>query len=173
MRRMTLAVCSLVAALALAAAPAHAQVWIGGGVTLPSGDFGDFYTTGFAINAGVTAAKFSNDRARLWAEGLFGINNGDDAIEEDDLKSTMYGGFASLSYELVTTGTTRPYLIGGAGYLAQRISQGDFSQTEGGLGLNGGLGVTFGKFSVEGRYWTASINDGTTAFLMVQGGISF
>ncbi|HET9133324.1 MAG TPA: outer membrane beta-barrel protein [Gemmatimonadales bacterium] len=173
MRRMTLAVCTLAAALAVTTAPAHAQnrFWIGGAAVLPSGDFGDGFKTGFAINAGVKAWQASNERASVWVEGLFGMNDGDTDVL--DVKSTMIGGYGTFSYTLTASGSTRPYLLGSLGYLSQKIEIENVSGTEGGLGFGGGLGVSFGKIDVEARYWSASINDGTTAFLTLGAGISF
>jgi hypothetical protein len=170
---MTLAVCSLAAALALTATPAHAQsrFWLGGAAILPSGDFGDGFKTGFGINAGIKAWQASNERASIWAEGLFGMNDGDTDLA--DVKSTMFGGFGTFSYTLTASGSAQPYLLGSLGYLSQKFEVADVSTTEGGLGFGGGLGISFGKIDVEARYWSASIADGTTAFLTLGAGISF
>jgi hypothetical protein len=173
MRRMTLAVCTLAAALTITAAPAQAQsrFWIGGAAILPSGDFGDGFKTGFGINAGFKAWQSSNERASVWAEGLFGMNDADTDII--DAKSTMFGGYGTFSYTLTASGSTRPYLLGSLGYLSQKLEVEGVSATEGGLGFGGGLGISFGKIDVEARYWSASIADGTTAFLTLGAGISF
>lgn len=173
MRRMTLAVCTLVAALAITAAPAQAQsrFWLGGAAILPSGDFGDGFKTGFGINGGIKAWQSPNKRASLWAEGLLGMNDADTDIV--DAKSTMIGGYGTLSYNLTTTGSAQPYLLGSLGYLSQKIEVDGVSATEGGLSFGGGLGISFGKIGVEARYWSASIADGTTAFLTLGAGISF
>lgn len=172
MRRSLIGISTLALGLVLVATPAHAQFFVAGGVTLPSGDFGDGFKTGWVANAGVTVTSFANGRAKLWAEGLYGQNKVD-ATVETDLKSTQIAGFASVTYDLTAGSTTTPYLIGSVGYVSQKISVSDASQTEGGIGFGGGAGVSFGKFYVEGRYLTASIADGTTAFMMATVGILF
>ena len=173
MRRSVATGLTLVAALALTAAPAQAQdrFWIGGAAVLPSGDFGDGFKTGFGVNAGYKFFQSADERLSVWAEGLVAMNDGD--IDPIDAKSTMFGGFGTVSYTLTASGSARPYVLGSLGYLSQKIEVEGISATEGGLGFSGGLGVSFGKIDVEARYWSASIQDGTTAFLTLGAGISF
>lgn len=173
MRRFVAAGLTLVAALALSAAPAQAQdnFWIGGAVVVPSGDFADGFKTGFGANAGFKFFQSADERLSLWAEGLVAMNDGD--VDPFDAKSTMFGGFGTVSYTLTASGNTRPYILGSLGYLSHKVEFEGESATEGGLGFSGGVGISFGKIDVEARYWSASIADGTTAFLTLGAGISF
>lgn len=173
MRRFVAAGLALVAALALTAAPAQAQgnFWVGGAAVLPSGDFGDGFKTGFGANVGFRFFQSADERLNVWAEGLVALNDGDSDVI--DAKSTVFGGFGSVSYTLTGSGNTQPYVIGSLGYISQKIEVASVSATEGGLGFSGGLGLSFGKIDVEARYWSASIADGTTAFLTLGAGIAF
>lgn len=171
MRRFITAGLTLVAALVLTAAPAQAQFFVGAGLTSPSGDFGDFYKPGFAASAGVAVFKSGDERFKVWAEGFFGMNDLDSDLL--DGSSTMMGAFGSATLDLAAGGGTIPYIVGGVGYLSQKLEIEDVSETEGGLALFGGAGVSFGKLWLEGRYTTASIADGTTAFLSAMIGYSF
>lgn len=170
MRRFFTGAATLAAALVLAAAPANAQFFAASALTLPSGDFGDGFKAGWAANAGISIWQNGDERAKVWVEGLYGQNNLDSDI---DGKSTMIGGFGSLTYNLTTGGSAVPYLIGSAGYLSQKIEVASVDDTEGGFAFGGGAGVGFGKFYLEGRYITASIADGTTSFIMAAAGITF
>ncbi|HET9066896.1 MAG TPA: hypothetical protein VFN22_13845 [Gemmatimonadales bacterium] len=171
MRRSLIGISSLALGLVLAAAPANAQFFVAGGVTLPSGDFGDAYKAGWMANAGVSVKAFANGRANLWAEGLYGQNKVDGT---SDAKSTIMGGLGSVTYNLTAGSTTTPYLIGAVGYLSQKISFNNTNTTEGGIGFGGGAGVSFNKIYIEGRYMTASLfDDVQTSFLMATVGILF
>jgi hypothetical protein len=177
MRRLLTGAATLAAAAMLVALPAAAQsntqFFVGGGLTLPSSDFGDAFKTGFAVNAGVSPWGSANGRARLWLEGLYSQNKVDADNAGSD-KSTIFGGLGSITYNLTTAGNTVPYVIGSVGYLSQKTSFGDDSSTEGGIGFGGGAGISFGKFYVEGRYLTASLyENATTAFLMATVGVTF
>jgi hypothetical protein len=170
MRRFLIGASTLALALALGTTSASAQFFVAGGMTMPSGDFGDAYKAGWVANAGAAIVKSGDERAKVWIEGIFGQNNFDG---EADAKSTMIGGFGSATYDLSMGGSAVPYVIGSVGYISQKLESGNASQTEGGLAFGGGAGVGFGKFYVEGRYFTASIADATTAFLMLAAGVTF
>ena len=172
MRRLLLGGATLAAALLLLA-PLGAQGFVGGGVTLPSGDYNTYAKPGWMLNAGITPWQSANDRAKLWAEGFFGSNSHDDV---DGDKTTLYGGLGSLTYNLTAGGSAVPYLIGSVGYMVHKYSSDEFPDdegSEGGLTFGGGAGLGLGKFYVEGRYFTASISDATTAFILVAAGITF
>ncbi|MEO8478314.1 MAG: hypothetical protein ABI542_01680 [Gemmatimonadota bacterium] len=173
MRRSLIGISTLALGLVLATAPARAQqVFVAGGVTLPSGDFGDGFKTGWVANAGVSFWASANGRAKLWAEGLYGQNKVD-ATVDTDLKATLMGGFGSITYNLTGGSSTVPYLIGTVGYLREKISAGGDSESKGGLGFGGGAGLSFGKPYIEARYLTASIGGGTTSFIMAVVGVTF
>jgi hypothetical protein len=171
MRRFVAAGLTLVAALALTAAPAQAQFFVGAGLVSPSGDFADGFKAGLGAGAGVVVFKSGDERFKVWAEGFFAKNDLDTDLI--DGSSTMMGAFATATLDLAAGGGAIPYLTGGAGYISQKIDVEGEGETEGGLGLFGGAGVSFGKLWFEGRYTTASIADGTTAFLTAMVGYSF
>jgi hypothetical protein len=171
MRRFVAAGLTLVAALALTATPAHAQFFVGAGLVSPSGDFADGFKAGIGASAGVALFKSGDERFKIWAEGFFAKNDLDTDLI--DGSSTMMGAFGSATYDLTASASAIPYLVGGAGYLSQKLEIEGEDETEGGLGLFGGAGVSLGKLWFEGRYTTASIADGTTAFLTLMVGYSF
>lgn len=166
MRRVMLGTLALILSITLTPTVAKAQGFIGAGATLPSGDYGDYAKTGWAVNAGFRPWMSADERAALWVEGLFASNKHEGSSGD---KTNLFGGFASGTYGLTTGGTATPYIIGSVGYLVHSYKPGTSgagSESEGGLGFGGGAGVEFSKFYIEGRYLTAKIEGSTTAFLM-------
>jgi hypothetical protein len=171
MRRIACSAALLVTGVALAAAPLAAQGFVGAGVTTPMGDFGDGAKLGFAVNAGFRPYQSADKRMSIWAEGLFGQNNFKNNI---DGKTTMMGGFGSLTYNLTAEASAVPYVIGSVGYLSSKVEvNGQKFDAEGALGFGGGLGVGLKKFYLEGRYLTSSKDGNTRAFVLWTAGYTF
>lgn len=171
MRRFMIAASLLTLSLAVTATPATAQGFVGAGVTTPMGDFGDAAKLGWAVNAGFRPWQSADKRMALWAEGLFGQNNFKNNV---DGKTTLMGGFGSVTYNLTEEASAVPYVIGSVGYLSSKTEVGSVKgDAEGALGFGGGAGVGFKKFYVEGRYMTSSKDGNTTAFIMWTVGYTF
>lgn len=173
MRRPFLVLATTCTALVLLAAPASAQFFVAAGLTLPSGDYGEYAKTGWIANAGVKAWASADERLGAWVEAFYGSNTHDDV---DGDKTNLYGGLASLTYNLTTGSTTTPYLIGSVGYMVHQYKSDEFTEfegSEGGLAFGGGAGIGINTFYVEARYLTASIEDATTAVIALVAGITF
>ena len=171
MRRSVFSAALLLTGFALATAPLSAQGFVGAGVTTPMGDFGDGAKMGWVANAGFRPYQSADKRMSIWAEGLFGQNNFKNNV---DGKTTMMGGFGSLTYNLTAEASAVPYVIGSVGYLSSKVEvNGVKFDAEGALGFGGGAGVGIKKFYLEGRYLTASKDGNTTAFIMFTAGITF
>jgi hypothetical protein len=171
MRRSVLGASSLALGLALAAAPLNAQFFAGAYATLPSGDYGEYAKTGWMAEAGYGFWRSANDRLAVWGAVGYGSNSHEG--DADD-KTNLLSGQAEVTYSLMAGGDGA-YLIGTLGYLRHTYSPGNDafdSVSEGGISFGGGAGWSFGKFWVEGRYTTASIENSTTAFIMLGAGIS-
>jgi hypothetical protein len=172
MRRLMIGASTLTAALLLTL-PLGAQGFVGGGVTLPSGDYNTYAKAGWMVNAGFTPWHSADERAKVWAEGFYGSNSHDDFAGD---KTNLYGGLGSLTYNLTEGGSAVPYLIGSVGYMVHQYKSDDFPDEEGsdgGFAFGGGAGVGIGKLYLEGRYFSASISGATTAFILVAAGITF
>ena len=171
MRRFIIGAASLALVLVLGAPSASAQFAVGGGITVPSGDYGDYAKTGWMAEAAFSPFQNADGTFMFWIEGIFGQNKHEG---DGDDKTTLFGGFGTATYALTQGASANPYVIGSVGYLNHKYqpATGD-SESSGGLGFGGGAGLSFGDFWVEGRYMTASIDDATTAFLMFLAGVSF
>ncbi len=178
---MLLAVAAGAALVFAAPAATQAQfVFVGGGVTVPTSDYGDYANTGWIGTVGIGfpigAAGLS-----VMAEGLYGQNNHDTAVAGvvDGDKTNLYGGMAELEYRAGDPDRIGPYFFGGGGILVHKFSPatgtGDSSSGFGyvfGAGLDVPVGSSVGVW-FEGRYLGASIDSSTTAVFGVLAGIGF
>ena len=173
MRKVVIASSLLALGLTLGSAPVAAQFYVGGYATMPSGDYADYAKTGWMAEAGYGFWKSSNDRLTLWVSGSYGSNSHEGDAGD---KTNLLMGLGSVTFNLTANPDAGPYLLGHVGYLSHMYKPGDDdfeSASEGGLAFGGGLGDGCNKFWVEARYITASIEESTTAFIMIGAGISF
>ena len=164
-----------------AVAQSGAQFSLGGGLTLPLGDFGDAAGTGFHGLAAVAFAP-ANFPVGFQIDGMFhrlGID--DDPIGGDvDANFQIIQGTANAVYRFVTAEDTkvRPYLIGGVGLYNSKLTGDDVpagldSETD--FGINAGAGFDFvagavGLF-VEGRFHNIFTEDESTNFIPITVGV--
>jgi hypothetical protein len=126
------------------AAPASAQdlqVVFGGGPSIPIGDFGDVAKTGWIVGGGVLLPV---GQAGAWAGGEVmygrnGISIGDLDLDES---WTLTGGNALLGMTFNPGENVSPFVVGSVGLLRLGATGGD-SESESGLSLGAGGGVTF------------------------------
>lgn len=171
MRRLVISGSLFALALTVVSAPVSAQLYVGAYATLPSADYADGVKTGWMAEAGYGFWKSSNERLTLWVSGSYGSNAWEDT---DGGKTNVMTALGSVTYNLTANPKTGPYLLGHLGYLRAKASFEDVDfEAEGGLAFGGGAGYSMGKFWFEGRYITASIDDGTLAMILLGAGISF
>lgn len=146
-------------ALLLVAAPAATQaqwVWVGGGLSIPTGDAGDALNAGWMGTVGV-GFPIGESGLGVAAEGFYGQNNAsDEAVGLD--KANIYGAMANIGYRIGDPASIGAYLFGGAGLMAVKASpETGESETDSNFGYQFGAGVdvpvgsSVGLF-FEGRY---------------------
>ena len=149
-----------------AAAPAGAQargyVGLGGGLSVPTGDFADGVKTGWLgqLIAGITGP---NGRFGGRIDGMY-VRHSWEAV--DDASTTLFGANADL---VVTPGAEgaklRPYILGGVGFFNGKQKVGGVSgEGETKFAFNFGAGVNIkagARMSVfaEGRYISVRTED--------------
>lgn len=158
-KRMLLAMFGVGTALALVAAPAHAQIkWsVGAGITHP--------TTSGADNGfhGLAAAAFSLPAAPIGirVDGMYHSFTGSSMIGVD--------GDATYSF---APGPVSPYVLGGVSWGQSKVD--GFSGSSSDFGWNAGGGINFGlsalKLFAEARYMKIGQGDG---FIPITVGIHF
>ena len=141
---------ALTAAAAPAAAQARPQLSLGGGVTIPTGDLGDFTDAGWhgQVSLGYRPPLYPVGFRIDGAYTDLGANN----VGVDFRAVSVTGNVVLEAPGLVV----RPYLIGGVGLYNTKVSGLDSRNN---LGVNGGAGLRFRLMDfdafVESRYHAA------------------
>ncbi len=163
------------------AAPAVAQggakFSLGGGLTLPLGDFGDAASTGFH---GLAAVSFQpkNLPIGIQVDGMFHRLGVDQS--NVDANFQVIQGTANAVYRFANSAETkvRPYLIGGVGLYNSKLTGDDVPDNVDGstdFGINAGAGFDFQAGAValfvEGRFHNVFSDGSNTNFIPVTLGV--
>jgi hypothetical protein len=130
---------------------AQATIVLGGGLSLPTGDYNTYAKPGWLGHAGVDF-PVGDAGLSVGAHGFFGSNNHDEAVAgvlAGD-KTNLYGGVASVGYAIQTTSSLTPQIFGLAGIMthAYKSTSGDDSQAA--FAAGGGVGIGFPLGSIQG-----------------------
>jgi len=175
MKRVSTAIVAAGLALVIGAGAAQAQsltVGVGGGLTLPMGDFNDAAKLGWHGLANVGYQMPSG--LGLRGDFMYSQVSADEDAFGADGKFKLAGGIANVTYAFQTAGNIKPYIIGSVGYFSSKFEDGD---SESDVAFGGGAGIKFRAGSdsnifVEARY--LSINSDPSAnFIPVTVGVSF
>jgi hypothetical protein len=165
-------------------APAVAQSSVkfslGGGLTLPLGDFGDLASTGWH---GLAAVSFqpANFPVGFQVDGMFHRLGVDENFPlGDDVNNQIIQGTANAIYKFEVSPDTkvRPYIIGGVGLYNNKLTGDDVpddfgSETD--FGINGGAGFDFQAGAValflEGRFHNVFSDPDNTNFIPITVGV--
>jgi len=165
----------LVAAATGAAQGSRYYFGVGGGLTVPTGEFatdanGDGFKTGWQ---GMALVHFALPRFGVRLEATYGENSANDQLKADlsaavgaptDAKTKLLGGSVDLTYEFPTWYRAKAYVLTGIGVYNTKLSvtsgnvTADTSKTK--LALNAGIGVVadVGRavLFLEARYFAIS-----------------
>lgn len=168
-----------VATVALFASTTSAQssrpvtLGISAGASIPIGDFGDVYNTGFNGTASLGFNSVGTPLG-LRIDGMYNKFGGRDDLIVPRPDYTIFGANANLVYSLPGQGI-RPYLIGGGGIYGQKPDV-NGAETISDFGVNGGIGAAF-PLSGFNTFIEARLHhifsDVSTQFIPVTFGISF
>lgn len=169
-----------VVALSVVAAPAaraQAGVGVSAGISLPTGDFGKAYKSGYNVNGLV---GFSMPLSPIGFRGEVGYNSwdGKSATIGDGTTASVLSGTANIVLQVPMMVVAKPYVIGGIGYNWMKFDGGALgTDKENKMGWNVGGGVKFGlgtlNTMLEARYITINTDDGSTHYVPVTFGIMF
>ena len=146
---------------------------LGAGLTVPTSDAGDLFSSGFHGQAmvGFSAPMIPLGLRADVVYHQMGGKNGLDA----DLK--VLGGGVNVMYDLPGV-MIKPYLSGGLGMYNVKFDAGSSgSEDETKFGFNGGVGLKFNLTGfntfLEARYYSVQTSGSSTSFIPVTFGIMF
>ena len=173
-----------------ASSPLHAldktSISIGGGATVPVGEYGRDSNAGFHF-AGSVGIPTRLGGCPVLLEALFSKT---DSVFGYGQHTQVVGGTVGFSYVLLRGRTVRPYLTAGAGFHDVAVSWIPPSlpypgaapasletrhETRPGFAIGGGASIDVGKAQLflEGRYIVVLTHDGSTGFVPVTIGVRF
>lgn len=166
----------LALAITALSTPAAAQnkpfYFLGGGLTVPTGDYGTYAKTGWMLDGGVGVPTGADGKIWFGGDAMFGVNNHEGDAGD---KTTLYGAHGNVGYQFVPNALS-PYVYGTAGLLVHKYSPGDSgfessSDTEFAWGGAAGISAPMGgaSFWVEARF----VSRGDTRFIPLMVGVSF
>jgi hypothetical protein len=163
---------AFVVSLVPAAVSAQAYLFLGGGGTFPTNNFGNFAKNGWLVSGGA-GFPLGQEGVSVAVEGFYGENTHEGAAGG---KTNPYGAMGEIVYAFGPRGKIQPYLLGGAGIMVHKFtpSGGGASTSESQVGYTFGAGVTIplGQtlgISGAGRYYGSK----DTVFLGVLVGLVF
>lgn len=177
MKRLVLSMFAVALAAQAATSSLSAQskvsVGVGGGLTVPLGDFGDAAKLGWHGTAHLGYGLPSGLGFR--GEFFYGQNKVDANV---DAKFKLAGGMGSVTYDIKTGSGLKPYILGGVGYFQVKAEGGGGSISESKVAFGGGAGLKFKAGSdanifVESRYLSVSTSGSSTTFIPLTVGVSF
>jgi hypothetical protein len=152
-------------------------VFLGGGATIPTGDYGDYADVGWMAEAGISF-PMNEEGVYLFGDGLYGSNSHSD--HEGD-KTNLLGILGGVELDLSEEGSAGVFLFAEAGILRHTYKSDEFPDEEGtdtgfAFGAGAGYGFPLGETLngwVLGRYLQGQFDGGNTAFVGLMAGVSF
>lgn len=161
-----------------AQAPGRASFHVAGGITLPMGDFGDAFGTGWQADGGVTFGLGGLPFA-VRIDAMYGRNGGDEAVTGPDVSAKYFGGLVGGQFNLGSAASpVKPYILAQAGMFSSKVSfPGGSTGSETDFAIAGGGGVGFGLGSiaafVEGLFTSVMADPSSSNFIVARFGVRF
>lgn len=153
-----------------AEAQTRGYVGIGGGATIPIGDFGDGVKTGWLgqVIGGVTLGS-----------GMLGLRvNGTYGQHSDkgggDGKVKLIGALGDVVVSPKMSGKAKPYVLAGAGMMNAKFSGGGVSESSTKFAWNAGAGLALGGkvgFYIEARFVSVKVEGSSSNMIPITAGV--
>lgn len=161
-------------------AQAQGSLYLQGGATFPTSDYGEFAKTGWMAIGGYVFDVSGG--IALGIEGFYGQNSHDDTILDvlDGDRTDLYGGMGTVSYFFKMDSSITPYVFGGAGYLVHKwvtdLTSGGGSEGSFAWEFGGGVGFPLSEsidLYGEGRYMAGTGDNSGTKLWGLFAGLAF
>ena len=168
----------MVAPAMLSAQSSAVGFGVSGGLSVPTGDFGDAVDAGYSIAGHVFLKPSSMKSLRF---------RGDVSFDRYSYKGNVDGNFRSLGFvgnalhDLTSSGGVRPYVLGGLGAFNGKTTRKSgsltvsTSDTNVGLQVGGGLNFQLSGFStfLEAKYVNVFTENNSTGYIPITFGVRF
>jgi hypothetical protein len=144
---------------------------VGGGLTMPLGNYGDFDKAGWNL-VGVLQLPISQSPIHLRFDAMYGQTSHKSGLGSGS--TTLTGATADLLYHLGDRAAkVRPYVLGGLGFY--NVDAFGSSNSKLAFGLGGGIlfGVGTMHAFLEGRYMSVQTSGSSLNFLPISVGVMF
>jgi hypothetical protein len=142
---------------------------VGGGLTLPMGNYADFDKAGWHV-MGLIQFPISQSPVHARFDAMYGQTSHDVGSGN----TTLTGATGDLLYHLGNRASTvRPYVLGGLGFY--NVDVAGTSESKLAFGLGGGILFSIGTMHafLEGRYMSVQTSGSSLTFLPVSLGLMF
>jgi opacity protein-like surface antigen len=171
-RILSLTSAALLLLAASATAQSKAEIGIGGGITQPTGDFGDVAKLGWHGLATITVFPGSQPFA-LQGSAFYGQNK----FDTGGGKTKLFGALGEFKLDLRTGASFTPYVVAGGGLVNVKTSvPGGTSSSDNKGALDAGVGAGYTGaskvgFFVEARYVNVFDSGPDLTFIPVTAGL--
>ena len=181
MKRMVPFVLGAVLSMSVTVAQAQVSIGVGGGVTIPLGDFKNAAKTGWH-GLGSLGYELPTGGLGIRGDFYYGQHSFKGAASGVSAKWKLLGGLGNLLYSFKSPGGVHPYILGSVGFMNLKATassgSASVSASETKLTFGGGAGIRFkagtkGSFFVESRYLTVNTSGNNANFIPITVGLTF
>jgi len=170
--------CTAVVGIAAAQTPS-ARFGLGGGATVPTGDYNTVDKLGWH-GLGMVQFGLPASPVDIRVDGMYSRTSHDTTVAFPG-NTQLYGGLVNVVYNVGPKLMARPYVLGGAGVYHVKISRTaggvttDTSETKFAFGGGGGVSVGMGQahFFIEARWVSIRESGGSVNFFPLTAGVTF
>ena len=168
--------CTVLAGIAAAQTPS-ARFGLGGGATIPTGDYKTTDKVGWHA-LGVVQFGVPRSPVDIRVDGMYSRTSYDTTVTLASGSTKLYGGLVSLVYNVGPKALmARAYVLGGAGAYHAKFESGGSSVGETKFAFGGGGGVSFSLAAVhafvEARWVSVRMSGGSLSFFPLSAGLMF
>jgi len=170
------ACCTAVVGVAAAQTPS-ARFGLGGGATIPTGDYKTANKVGWHA-LGVVQFGVPRSPVDIRVDGMYSRTSFDTTVTLASGSTKLYGGLASLVYNVGPKALmARAYILGGVGAYHVKVESGGTSTGETKVAFGGGGGVSFSLAAVhafvEARWVSVRTSGSSLSFFPLSAGLMF
>jgi hypothetical protein len=160
------------------------RIFAGAGISVPTGDYGEYADPGYLAEVGVSF-PINENGLFVFVDGMYGSNgHADDSFGyESGAKTNLLVGLGGVELSFAAEGEAGPFVFGEVGFMQHKYKTDDYDDSETGFAFGGGAGYGIPLNEsingwVLGRYLQGSFDSeggesASTGLFAVMAGVSF